>query len=156
MLPPWAGGGKVSPHKGTSLHGGMPGLWSAPPEPSAEKLKQETQLGFSKFAFHFSSVKVTGATVFFTQLTNYILAQFNLSTISQSKPNKSNQTGLCFLRMTNPVCQFHLSGLLLFNVLNQRREQESFAFGWLVGLCVLQMSLCFKGYKHLITEKKFH
>lgn len=98
-------------------------------------------------------------TAFLVQLTNCMLAQFSLSTISQSKLNQNSQTGLCFLEFINPVCLFHLYRLLLlYHVLNQRKEHE-FWFCFLVVLVVFFSSSkvsALQGYKYLISEWKFH
>lgn len=111
VLPLWTDGGKVSLCGGTALHGNCPGLWFAHPEATAEKLKQareETRLWQVCFSFFYCQgdrSKWT-ITVFFVQLTNYVLAQFSLSTIPQSKPNQSNQVILRFLKCINSVCLF--------------------------------------------------
>lgn len=146
------------------LHGYRARLCSAPPEPSAQTLKQArdpARLWRACFSFLFcqGDRRKEQFTAFLVQLTNCMLAQFSLSTISQSKSNPNSQTGICFLKFINPVCLFHLYRLLLlYYVLNQRKEHE-FWFCFLVVLGFFFSSSkvsTLQGYKYLISEWKFH
>lgn len=107
--------------------------------------KPETQLSFGKFAFHFSSVRVTGANERLQYFLSswQIIRQLNLvsAQFHNQSQTKANQTELRFLKFIDPVCLFHLSRLLLFHVLNQRREHESFVFGLVWVFCSLKESI---------------
>lgn len=124
VAPTW---GRVSWQDGTSpWQQGR--LWSAPPEPRQRHSNQGHSQALESLLVVFLLLgwqEQRTITAFLVQLTNYMLAQFSLSTISQSKSNQNSKTGLCFLKFINPLCLLHLYRLLLLShVLNQRKEHE--------------------------------